>query len=374
MDTIRFRCPDCDQALKVKAEKAGRKVRCNRCTSVVVVPEEEATGEEADGIVVVEEETVPEPIAPRKKRARVEPPEDEPATEKEDEEPRPKRKANRKGRAAAWRLARLGLLLLLTGSALALLNTVGGAFLYLLSGRALLGSGYAVMVYGIVAAVVLGLIEVAGFTLCLFAPPETESKPFALMALIAMVLTQAMSGYLIATTFQSLQNTSVPGDGIDYSDPKAVERKIKEDSERLRERLRDPKEREKYQKETEERMKKLLEESNKGMKNLDGMMLRLSILRTVGSLLNGLSLISVPLLLRSFCRTLKLVELEPNCDGLLKIGAWMIGLDLAIRLLGVLLFSLLGLVLGLSMLLGLAYRGLSLVLVYQLWRAMPAPR
>ncbi|MFO0969199.1 MAG: hypothetical protein U0793_26895 [Gemmataceae bacterium] len=38
MDPITFRCTTCDHALKVGADKAGRKVKCNRCNALLVVP------------------------------------------------------------------------------------------------------------------------------------------------------------------------------------------------------------------------------------------------------------------------------------------------------------------------------------------------
>ena len=35
---ISFRCPACKKGLKVKAELAGKKVKCRQCAKVIVVP------------------------------------------------------------------------------------------------------------------------------------------------------------------------------------------------------------------------------------------------------------------------------------------------------------------------------------------------
>jgi hypothetical protein len=42
MEPITFRCSACNQVLKVSAEKAGRKVKCNKCNAAVTVPAAEA--------------------------------------------------------------------------------------------------------------------------------------------------------------------------------------------------------------------------------------------------------------------------------------------------------------------------------------------
>jgi hypothetical protein len=41
MDLIAFRCSSCDQALKIPAEKAGRKIKCTRCGTELTVPSQE---------------------------------------------------------------------------------------------------------------------------------------------------------------------------------------------------------------------------------------------------------------------------------------------------------------------------------------------
>jgi hypothetical protein len=92
---------------------------------------------------------------------------------------------------------------------------------------------------------------------------------------------------------------------------------------------------------------------------------------TIGALLAGFHEISVPLLLRAFCRALKQPEFEPNCDALLKIAVGLIAVRLLFRV--ILQFFLLWLAgpLGLlSTVLGFAWVGLYVVVLAQLWGAM----
>ena len=42
---VRFPCPRCDQLLRIREEKIGRKVRCPKCKAVLVVPTHEAAAE-----------------------------------------------------------------------------------------------------------------------------------------------------------------------------------------------------------------------------------------------------------------------------------------------------------------------------------------
>jgi hypothetical protein len=44
MDSISFRCTSCKQGLKVKAEKAGRKVKCIKCGTVLTIPAASTAG------------------------------------------------------------------------------------------------------------------------------------------------------------------------------------------------------------------------------------------------------------------------------------------------------------------------------------------
>jgi Flp pilus assembly protein TadB len=56
----------------------------------------------------------------------------------------------------------------------------------------------------------------------------------------------------------------------------------------------------------------------------------------VQTLVQGVYYISVPLLLRAFCRALNRKKLEPTCENLLKFGAGLIGVGLLHRFLGLL--------------------------------------
>lgn len=358
MESIRFRCPECQQSLKVAAAKAGRKVRCNRCAKVLTVP---AEGEEPEDRLPGAHQQ-PTKTLPNQREGR-EPEEGEDGPDEEDgDEPR-KRKPKRQRRAAAWRLARLGVLVLLIGGALALLNGAASSLLFVVPMGTTAGAlrlATFLIWAGVGAAVLFGVINVAGFALCAFAPAESGARPFALLALVTTLLSSAMSAYLVTG---QLSPAGTRFAGYDFSDPKEVERYMKEQQERMR----DPKELQKY-------LREWKEESDRMMEDLRSHMRWLSVRRTVGSLLNGLALISVPLLLRAFCRALGLGELEPNCDGLLKIGAGLIALDLATRMTGVVLLALAAPVGCLSGMLGFAYQVLALMLLFQVWRALPAPR
>jgi hypothetical protein len=87
----------------------------------------------------------------------------------------------------------------------------------------------------------------------------------------------------------------------------------------------------------------------------------------VYTVLHGMFLISV--LLRAFCRTLRLKEPETNCDGLLKIGGALLAIGLGTRVLGLFLLSLLMVVGWLGSLLHLAWTVLYLLLLAQICRA-----
>src|SRR4051794_34569390 len=110
MTAIRFRCPGCNQSLKVAETKAGKKVRCNRCDEVVVVPSgdaEEGTHEKPQ----VSTDQPPEET------------EEDPEGEVTREEPA-RRKKRRKRADAAWRLPRLGLAVLILAAILSVVATI----------------------------------------------------------------------------------------------------------------------------------------------------------------------------------------------------------------------------------------------------------
>jgi hypothetical protein len=124
------------------------------------------------------------------------------------------------------------------------------------------------------------------------------------------------------------------------------------------------------QKDAEQNLKNLEQQ----MKYIQNQTLWLSLYQTAATVLDGMFLISVPLLLRAFCRTLRLKEPETNCDGLLKIGGALLAIGLGTRVLGLFLLSLLMVVSWLGSLLHLAWTVLYLLLLAQIWRAIPARR
>jgi len=48
IDSIRFECPHCDKRLRVAAKAAGKRVRCPKCTKLVVVPDQSEAEELSD--------------------------------------------------------------------------------------------------------------------------------------------------------------------------------------------------------------------------------------------------------------------------------------------------------------------------------------
>ena len=131
------------------------------------------------------------------------------------------------------------------------------------------------------------------------------------------------------------------------------------------------------QKDGQKYLKQVEEQTNEQLKSLESRMRLLSLFQIGGALLQGVSLVSVPLLLRAFCRALRLSESEANCDGLLKIGGALLAVGLVIRSLwGWFFLSLMMLVGkygtsgGLAALLNLAWTVLYLVVLVQISRAI----
>jgi hypothetical protein len=69
---------------------------------------------------------------------------------------------------------------------------------------------------------------------------------------------------------------------------------------------------------------------------------------------------------------LRLSESEANCDSLLKIGGAILAIGLILRFLGVFLLRLWLMVSGISALFQLAWTVLYLLLLVQIFKAMPA--
>jgi phage FluMu protein Com len=352
MEPIRFRCSSCNQSLRIAGEKAGRKVRCTRCQTLIAVP---VPGEDGAGpapfVPGATEETVSDPPADRTRPRQAAPAVDEdgPADEEEPEraeEPRERQPKKRKKqrRADAWRLTRFGLLLLIGGGGISLFSVLLGLvfhFFPLGTMQSIMVSLWVFLWVGVTISLICSLFQVAGFGLCLFAPRESGAWPFAVAALIATMLSGLVTPLLLWWEI---------GFEVPNLDPAHFQ-----------------KEAENYRKNPEEQMKKLDEQ----MKSVNRQMQLLSLGQIVATLLSGVFLVSVPLLLRALCRTLRLSESEANCDSLLKIGGAILAIGLVMRLLGMFLFSLLMAVGGLAALLNLARTVMYLVLLVQIWRAMP---
>lgn len=91
---ISLTCPSCDRGLKVKDELAGRKIKCPKCSEVIVVPaDEEAVA--AGKSKIKARATEDDDERPRSKKVEREEEDDE--QEEEEERPRKKKKKKKKG-------------------------------------------------------------------------------------------------------------------------------------------------------------------------------------------------------------------------------------------------------------------------------------
>src|SRR5438128_1257751 len=109
METIHFRCPSCEQSLQIGADKAGRKVRCKRCQTPVVVPAPDDPGpppdEDATATKPPREKTRRDPRSTRLPRDRTTEIEEYSPPDEERDEPDEGRPTQRKKRrpSEAWR-------------------------------------------------------------------------------------------------------------------------------------------------------------------------------------------------------------------------------------------------------------------------------
>src|SRR5262249_42233967 len=139
------------------------------------------------------------------------PREDEPTDqdlpeEEEQEKERPRRTRKRR-RSGAWRWGRVGMLILIVAAGLGLLNTLSNAGLSgLMADFAFRAPGglKKLLAAGLLFHAVAGLLHAGGFGLCLFAPRESESRPFSIAALSSVLLSGVLSGYLLILTYQTM--------------------------------------------------------------------------------------------------------------------------------------------------------------------------
>jgi hypothetical protein len=196
MTTISFRCKACGKALRVGADKAGRRVKCPQCAAPVSVPQ---TGE----AYRVEDQ------APDRSTA-----DDEAATQREAEEARDRkraRKAKRRERAeqAAWRKVLLGLSLII----LSVVFTVILALVAFVAG--LFGGERVLTILGVIG-LVFQVLALVGYGLCLAVPPRHHARTFALLTLVL-----ALAGLLVnvgSVLLASRQAAVVATDTADADD------------------------------------------------------------------------------------------------------------------------------------------------------------
>jgi hypothetical protein len=413
MEAIRFRCSSCEQTLQIGADKAGRKVRCKRCQALCVVPMPEDRDQPADAVVPATE--VPREKSRHEPRTKRPPPdttteieEDSPHEEDRDdsEEARPRRRKKQRP-PEAWRLPRLGLMILLAGAIGGLIASLGGSMLgmAMLRGSTLdsILRSLTVMLWVAMGLHAAGfLVQVVGFSLCLFAPKESESRPAAVTALACTLLTGFLLPFvlwlearpLLASSLDTLEG--LPSELERMEEESKAQRKRAADQRKAQaERLEQARKlgKEEFDKEQKAQAKRAEEEltaelkrlekraekqigvANRQMGQVRRSMLVLMLWGIVQTLVQGVYYVSVPLLLRAFCRAINRKELEPTCENLLKFGAGLIGVGLLHRFFGLLPIPFLGTLIGpASALLSLAWQVLYVILLIQLWRAMPARR
>jgi hypothetical protein len=354
MAWITFRCTSCCQVLRIGADKAGRKVRCRKCAAVVPIPT--AVKETPDLDDRSREEGVTPasaaasgltPAAPRRKPKRR-------LTADEDTAEHGGRRPRAERRTRNWRRVRLGLLLLTIAYGLAISLVLFGLVSTFVSWRAGFGTLFTMIKIGLVVAVGYALLTLAGYGFCLFVPPKEGARTLAVVALaVEAVLFLGTAALLGGTIWQAASFLETgPGETAD-------------------EMVRLLKSKDVKPQELEALAKKQLETARPVAKGpSSGFFVWLYLLQVVGFV----HLIIVPIFLRAVALVLKEGGIADNCQNLLKLALVSLGLSLASTLLmriglGALgrVFSLLTMV---SLVLGVAYLGLCLVILIQLRSAI----
>ena len=423
MQIVRFRCPECDQSLQIGADKAGRRVRCKRCLAHFLVPSPEEAAPTTNEVVTPTQppraktrDDSHKAALPREKSRESD--EVGSTIEGPHDEPRETRRGSRKKKrpSEAWRLPRLGLMMLLVGAAVTVLVEAANSFVSMVALR----SPWTTLSYsgtvnfltwariGVSSAGVF--TQLAGFGLCLFAPKESGAGPAAVTALCTTLLTGVLGNVLFWVQFRP--DPAPPVGEMAGVNPEQVDRLVKaikagpeeykkelirftqEEAAKRNERLETArragqeefqKELQRLQQEQDAQMKRMLEDQKAQAQRMDEEMARLNksepllrLWQILQTLLHGVYLISVPILLRTLARATNQKELEPGCDTLLKLGAGLFAVSLLTRFVGLLVFTrlanLMGLVLGGVVLLGLGWQVVYLMLLFQLWQAMSARR
>jgi hypothetical protein len=233
--TISFRCSSCNQALKVGADKAGRKVRCVKCKSIMVIPADtkllpepetaSAPHEPAQDEANIETRDEPEPEVPRRRVVQVEEPASDevrvvsrgkkkpkPAEAETEEEPPPKVRRKRKRKAeheeedeggdrkrskrkkTPWEIVYVGVTLLTVPAGLGVLFALSGIVFMLLPASAIVSMGgwfnsWMLWVpFG--SSTIASLV---GYGLCLYTPPLHNVRPLAATVLVTSLLISALS-------------------------------------------------------------------------------------------------------------------------------------------------------------------------------------
>jgi DNA-directed RNA polymerase subunit RPC12/RpoP len=201
MDTISFRCQSCQQPLKIAADKAGRRVKCRKCGTVLTVPASQSIQPEtvdepalyevtsAEEGAVTKERKPGSPVARRREESEgAEKPARKKRVERRDPEPEEDEnevvsgKQRRRQRKAAWRKVRLGITLLIAETALSVVLAVAMILWGWIGG---VGGLLSWIRFSFYFGLVLMLLGSMGYGLCAFVPNErgTRHLAFAVLAL-----------------------------------------------------------------------------------------------------------------------------------------------------------------------------------------------
>jgi hypothetical protein len=286
METVSFHCTSCRQLLKIAADKAGRKVKCVKCGTVLTVPVSDRSESTTQAYVPAPEASEQEPEAEQEPRNSAD-------TADAD---RPKRKKKKRSRPTvsddpAWGRVRLGLLLLVLVVAVTAVTATGN----LVSGWVL--SIYLYQIAFVMLAVSLGvagitlLLNLAGYGLCLSAPDQ-PARRLALVMVIATVVSGAAEFLILWAT--AAFTPKMPDD-FAHVNPQEIQKTLAQTTAFLR---------------------------------------WLTVLSVPLHIVQYAPLVVVPLFLRRLAQAVGAGELDQSCNQLLKINIALVVLSILMSLLG----------------------------------------
>jgi hypothetical protein len=273
METIRFRCDSCRQALRIGAGKSGQQVSCIRCGKLLTVP-----GQPAPESI---EEDRPAPVLPVQ-------PEHTGDDGVETKQAKPKRRPRRKPRPTQrnWRRVRFGLYLLLAHLGLGVVS----AFLEFVVLRAVLSGGFGFLYVTFFVGACSLLLEIGGYVLCLYVPDEEGARKLAL-ANLAAASVSAFVAFLLVLAAVGVSMALAQGAQGDLTG------------------------------------------MTRGLARLGAWFQGMLIVVFLLQLVAYVRLIIVPVFLRTVVKTLKADGLDESCVNLLKINAVVLLLGLATSML-----------------------------------------